>query len=60
MQGDTGMVFEGDATAAQLDRAFDNLEEALEEMDLEHDRELADAMVAAVSATDRARQLQLG
>lgn len=60
MEGEYAVRAETAQQRARLDLAAEHLADVLEEVDMEHDPALADAVVAAVSATDRARHVASG
>lgn len=58
MVGESVIQLGGDDTAFRLAAAYEHLGDVLETVDFETDRELADAVVDAVAATDRAYRLE--
>lgn len=60
MEGEYAVRSEPAKRRARLDLAAEHLEDALEDVDMERDPALAEAVVTAVSATHRARRVASG
>ena len=58
MEGEATIRFERRDVASKLAVAYDHLADVLETIDMERDRELAEAVCAAVTATDHARGVE--